>query len=155
MSDNVCGFTGHREIPADKVEYVKRELRAEIVKVVNDGYTHFISGFADGADLYFAAIVAELKAEYPALQLEAAIPYRKRFDKLMENEETNALIKACNVVGVHSEAYSQGCFMKRNRFIVTQAGRMIAVYDGRNKGGTLSTLRFAHVNEKEIREIRI
>jgi len=155
MIEQTCGFTGHRDIPADKVDFVKQELRAEIMKAINDGFTHFISGFADGSDLYFSAIVAELKAENPALQLEAAIPYRKRLVKLMDNEETRALVLACNIIGVHSEDYSQDCFMKRNRFIVAHAGRIIAVYDGRDKGGTLSTMRFAHVHEREIREIRI
>ena len=45
--------------------------------------------------------------------------------------------------------------MNRNRYMVAQSQRVIAVYDGREKGGTLFTMRAAHVNEREVRVIEI
>ena len=39
--------------------------------------------------------------------------------------------------------------------MVAQSQRVIAVYDGRDKGGTLFTLRDAHVQGREIRLIEI
>jgi hypothetical protein len=33
---------------------VKAELQAEILRAIGDGYTNFISGFAEGVDLLFA-----------------------------------------------------------------------------------------------------
>jgi Uncharacterized protein conserved in bacteria len=154
IEKTVC-FTGHRDIPADKVEYVKSELRREIEAAVADGYEHFISGFAEGVDLMAAAAVVELREKYPQIRLEAAIPYRKRVMALTENAETAALLRQCHIIGVHSEEYFRDCFMRRNRIMLFLSTRVIAVYDGRDKGGTVQTLRFAHIHEKEIHEIRI
>ena len=153
MSAKTCCVTGHRGLPADKIEFVKRELRREILQAIADGYTHFISGFAEGADLIFAAIVAELKQDNKALKLEAAIPYRSRMkspDKLFQK-----LIDQCDIVGVHSENYWPGCFDKRNFFMVSVSQRVIAVYDGREKGGTRSTMRYACAQERELKTISI
>lgn len=118
MEQKICGVTGHREIPAEYMEQAEQDLRREIEKAIADGYTYFISGFADGADQLFARIVLEKAKENPALRLEAAIPYR-------------------------------------NRYMVSQADRVIAVYDGREKGGTVSTIRMVHAQRKEMREIPV
>lgn len=72
-----CCVTGHRNIPLEQTACISDLLRKEILSAIADGYTHFISGFASGADLLFADIVAELKALYP-ITLEAAIPYPGR-----------------------------------------------------------------------------
>ncbi len=146
-----CSCTGHRDIPASKIDLVKHELRNQILQAVEDGYTHFISGMAECTDQIFAAIVAELKQETGKLLLEAAIPYRKR----LNNPAVMELIRQCDIVNVHSEAYFPGCFMKRNRAIVQDSQRVIAVYDGREKGGTCSTMRYTHSQEKELVIINI
>ena len=57
MEQKICGVTGHREIPAEYMEQAEQDLRREIEKAIADGYTYFISGFADGADQLFARIV--------------------------------------------------------------------------------------------------
>lgn len=59
MDSKTCCVTGHRDIPASKINTVKYSLYREIQAAIADGYTRFISGFADGSDLLFAAIVAE------------------------------------------------------------------------------------------------
>ena len=118
MKEKVCGVTGHREIPAEYREQAEQGLRREIEKAIADGYTYFISGFADGVDQLFAGIVLEKAKENPALRLEAAIPYR-------------------------------------NRYVVEHSDRVIAVYDGRDKGGTVSTIRMVHAQRKEMREVPV
>ena len=95
MKEKVCGVTGHREIPAEYMEQAEQGLRREIEKAIADGYTYFISSFADGADQLFAGIVLEKAKENPALRLEAAIPYRNRYKRLMEDERTRAMLEAC------------------------------------------------------------
>ena len=148
-----CCVTGHRDIPTNKLEYVQDELKKEILQAINDGYTHFISGFAEGVDLIFADIVAELKAENPALTLEAALPYRDRIKT--PDRFFHRLLAKCNVIGIHSEEYHTSCYMIRNYFMVSQSQLVIAVYDGRKKGGTLATMRYAHTIEKIVRVIKI
>ena len=135
MEQKICGVTGHREIPAEYMEQAEQGLRGEIEKAITDGYTYFISGFADGADQLFARIVLEKAKENPALRLEAA--------------------EACAKVAVISEEWASNVYMKRNRYMVSQADRVIAVYDGREKGGTVSTIRMVHAQRKEMREVPV
>jgi uncharacterized phage-like protein YoqJ len=143
-----CCVTGHRDIPTDQAEYVKHELRQTILTAINDGFTHFISGFAECADLFFADIVVELKADNPGITLEAAIPYRKRLDA--KDKEFQRLIKLCDKVTVVTEKYSPNCYMTRNLYLLNNSERVIAVYDGREKGGTAFTVRQAKTKDKEI-----
>ena len=155
MKEKVCGVTGHRAIPAEYMEQVKQGLRREIEKAIADGYTYFISGFADGVDQLFAGIVLEKAKENPALRLEAAIPYRNRYKRLMEDARTRELLEGCAKVEIVSEDLASNVYMKRNRYMVGQADRVIAVYDGREKGGTVSTIRMVHALRKEMREVPV
>lgn len=128
-----CCITGHRDIPAEKKEFVEEALRKEVAAAIEDGYTRFISGFAEGADLMFAAVVAEAKKENDGLFLEAAIPYAGRLKT--KDKEFHRLLAACDGVKVISDHYVPSCYMNRNRYMVAQSQRVIAVYDGRDKGG--------------------
>ena len=110
-----CCVTGHRNIPADKIQYVQMQLRQELLQAIQSGYTHFISGFAAGVDLIFAGIVAGLKSKYP-ITLEAAIPYLGRMDT--PDKAFQRLLKECDIVQVHTDQYSKGCYMVRNRYMV-------------------------------------
>ena len=51
------------------------------------------------------------------------------------------------------EEYRPNVYAKRNRYMVEHSDRVIAVYDGREKGGTVGTIRLAHTMKKELREI--
>ena len=53
------------------------------------------------------------------------------------------------------DTYSKTCFLQRNRYMVVESQRVIAVYDGRERGGTLFTMRDAHAAGREVRVIRI
>lgn len=150
-----CCVTGHRDIPAEQVEEVKRALRREIEKAIVDGFTRFLSGFAEGADQYFAEIVAEKRKENEALRLEAIIPYHNRYLRLLKADYTKGLLEACTDFTFTSETYAPNVYAIRNRYMVDCSDRVIAVYDGRPKGGTVSTIRLAHVHRKELREIPV
>ena len=155
MEEKTCCVTGHRDIPDEQIDAVKYALRREIVKAVSDGYTGFMTGFANGADQYFAEIVVILQKDFPELRLIAVLPYRKRMDSLCQKEHTNALLDACAEVIVIQDEYRPNVYAKRNRYMVEHSDRVIAVYDGREKGGTVKTIRFAHQFRKELREIPV
>lgn len=99
-----CCVTGHRDIPAEQMDRIQKLLRQEILAAIEDGYTHFISGFAAGADLLFANIVAELKEIYP-ITLEAAIPYPGRMKT--PDETFQRLIRCCDTVKIHSDIFQR------------------------------------------------
>lgn len=103
-----------------------------IRRAIDAGYDTFISGFAEGADLIFARLVLEFQGEHP-VRLEAAIPYAKRLQ--CSDSEFQPLLGKCSAVHVVSEEYSSGCFFARNRWMVDRADAVIAVYDGRRRGG--------------------
>lgn len=153
MVYKTCCITGHRDIPAERMAYVEQQLRREVLEAIEAGYTRFISGFAEGTDLMFAAIVAEQKKLHPELFLEAAIPYAGRLKT--RNKQFHALLQACDGIKIMCREYTPSCFMQRNRYMARESQRVIAVYDGRDRGGTLFTLRYAHTLGREIRVIRI
>ena len=150
--EHTCCVTGHRDIPADKIQYVQMQLRQELLQAIQSGYTHFISGFAAGVDLIFAGIVADLKREYP-ITLEAAIPYLGRMntpDKVFQ-----CLLKECDIAKVHTDRYSKSCYMVRNRYMIDCSTLVIAVHDGRKSGGTAATIRYANRKRCDLREVRL
>lgn len=153
METKVCCVTGHRNIPAERIAYVEQELRREVLAAIEDGYARFISGFAEGVDLMFAAIVAEQKEHYPDLFLEAAIPYAGRLKT--KNKRFHELLRACDGIKIVCQEYAPSCFLERNRYMVWESQRVIAVYDGRECGGTLFTMRYAHTLGKEVRVTRV
>ena len=153
METKVCCVTGHRDIPAERMAHVAQELRREVLAAMEDGYTRFISGFAEGPELLFAAIVAEEMEHYPELLLEAAIPYAGLMKT--KNQQFHALLRACHGVKIVCKEYEPSCFMQRNRYMAGESQRIIAVYDGRDHGGTLFTMRCAHTLGKEVRVIRV
>ena len=57
MKGKTCCITGHRDVPDQEINSIKKALHQEIKKAVKDGFTVFLSGFADGVDQYFAEIV--------------------------------------------------------------------------------------------------
>ena len=153
MGEKTSCVTGHRDVPVGKEQYVEEALRKEVLAAIAAGYTRFISGFADGVDLTFAAIVAAEKKQNSCLQLEAALPYRNRINA--KSPLFQELLACCDRVYVQSEKSNRQCYHERNRYMVLSSDRVIAVYDGRSTGGTFYTIRFAQANEKEIRIIEI
>ncbi len=147
-----CCVTGHRDIPPDKVAMVAELLQQEVLQALDRGYRHFISGFAEGVDLIFARIVADIRVKYP-VTLEAAIPYAGRLKS--QNAEFRTLLRSCDAVKVITEEYSRECYMIRNRYMVDNSDLVLAVHDGRQGGGTAATMRYAGRSSKEIRSIRI
>lgn len=148
-----CCVTGHRKIPADKLAYAETELRKAVMAATSDGYTRFINGGAAGADLLFAAIVAELKVQGHPLFLEAALPYSGR--NKSKDQGFQEMLAACDDVKYFSERYNRGCYFIRNRYMVDESSLVIAVYDGRDSGGTAFTMQYAHNQGKTIQIIRV
>lgn len=147
-----CCITGHRDIPVGRTPYIQEELHKELMMAIQRGYTHFISGFASGVDLIFAEIVTTLKKKYP-ITLEAAIPYPGRMNT--PDKSFQRLIKECDMVKIHTEHYSKGCYTVRNHYMIDNSTLVIAVYDGRKTGGTAGTIRYAYQEGCNVREIKL
>ena len=74
---------------------------------------------------------------------------------LFISHKLEEVLRICDEVTVVCQEYTPSCFMRRNRYMAVESQRVIAVYDGRDRGGTLYTMRYAHTLEKEVRVIEI
>jgi len=148
-----CCVTGHREIPADKLDFVKQELDREVRLALMEGYRIFLTGFAKGVDILFAECVSTRIGKYPDVFLEAVLPYPGVVNKLTMDER--ALLSKCSGVKTICEKYQHSCFFQRNRYMVGQSSRVIAVYDNRAGGGTLFTMDYARAMDRDLRIIQI
>ena len=54
--------------------------------------------------------VLEKAKDNPALRLEAAITYRNRYKRLVEDERTRAMLEACTKVEVISEEWASNVY---------------------------------------------
>lgn len=150
---HTCCFTGHRpdKLPwgTDSSDLRCAALRKKLCEAVERAYRagcrHFICGMARGSDLYFCQAVLELRERYPDITVEGAIPCQSQTDSwpAAERELHDRLLDQCDFETMVQHTYDRGCMMRRNRYMVDRASRIIAVYDGIPKGGTANTLAYA------------
>lgn len=139
-------FTGHRpeKLPwgADERDprcvRLKERLDAEILKAYGLGARYFLSGMADGFDLYAAEAVLRLSAACPGMELVAVFPYGTGGSK----RKKAAAARAFRVVSA-AESFVAGCFAVRNRFLVEHSSRLICGFGGDMASGTGLTVRMA------------
>ncbi|MGN0642247.1 MAG: SLOG family protein [Huintestinicola sp.] len=147
---SVC-FTGHRPeklpdkgAPSSQVtKIIKSMLYKSILNSVSEGYDTFFTGMQRGIDLWAGEIVLELMQSYK-LNIVAVYPYRnhgsgfKGYDKWILGRITEAAAEKIVV----SENYTPDCMKRRNRLMVDNSSKIIAVIDSYSSG-TGSTLSYA------------
>ena len=140
-----AAFTGHRRFDYRQKDAIKSRLTAAIIESYEQGYRNFISGFAQGFDMLAAECVAELKALYPDMKLFAAIPSIGHSSYLFgyTRQMYNHLLAHCDKTFNLSDHYFDRCFLARDEFMVRNSSRLIAFFDGRGRGGTFYTVRYA------------
>ena len=155
-----CAFTGHRpqHLPFgmnesdERCVRLKEILKEEIINLIEaENVTHFITGMALGVDLYAAEIVLDLKARYPSITLERAIPCETQAVKwsMAQRERYYDIAAQCDKETMLQSHYSPDCMDKRNRYMVDQADVLIVVWDG-SPSGTGKTVRYAHQQGKSV-----
>ena len=126
-------------------------LREKVIELVSEGYRHFISGGALGADSDFAEIVIDLrKSAYPDITLEIAVPCSNQ-DWKWCTEDKRRYKKICNAadsVNVISEKYTNFCMQKRNEYMVDHSDFVIVVWNGEKQGGTYHTFQYVQRKKK-------
>ncbi len=164
MSDfgKSCCFTGHRpqklpwgydELDPRCIEF-KNKLFAVIYAVYESGIKHFICGMALGCDMYCAEAVIELKKRFADITLEAAVPYDGQEVKWAESSRKRyrSLLIKCDKTTLIQDAYSPGCMMRRNKYMVDNSNVLIACYNG-SSGGTWNTVKYAMARDTEIIQV--
>ena len=159
-----CSFTGHRpaKLPwgTDEADArcvrLKRRLRDVVECAIEEGYSHFICGMAEGCDFYCAETVLALKERYPHITLEAAIPCPTQSDAWPpdQRERYRRILSRCDYETMVQDHYTRDCMQRRNRYMVDHASLLIALHDGL-PGGTRYTMEYALRQGIELLDIPI
>lgn len=160
MIETACAFTGHRpksfpwkynETAFDCI-LLKEVLAAQIKALTDRGVTDFLSGMAQGTDLWCSQIILDLKKKNPVLKLHCILPYKGQADKwsALAREKYNVILEQADSVDYVSRTYYDGCMIDRNHRLVESAGLLLAVYNGARRSGTGATVRYAQKLGREI-----
>ena len=158
--NNVVAFTGHRpsKLPwrynemDTRCTALKKVLTEQIAAQVETGATQFLSGMAEGCDLWYSQIVLRLREENPTIKLHCILPCTAQAEKWstsLRDLYRSILEQADSIVYV-SRDYHRNCMLDRNRFLVDHASTLLAVYNGVRRSGTGATLRYAQKLGRDI-----
>ena len=154
-------FTGHRpemlpfgenELSAASVR-MKTMILTEIMDCAAKGCRVFLQGGARGGDLIFAEQVLTAKAtEYPDIQLVSVIPHEGQVNNWPEawRDRYFRIMELSSEVITLSTRYTRDCYHVRNRYLVDNADKLLALYNGGAKGGTAYTVQYARQKNKEV-----
>ena len=140
-----CCFTGHRPSKLDYSEgEIKPLLETAVDNAISDGYVTFITGMAEGVDIWAAEIVLEKKKHNTALHLICAIPHPGFENKRSEYEKERymRILQDADYTMTVSEHYFRACYQRRNEFMVDHSSLVIAVGNGA-PSGTQNTINYA------------
>lgn len=155
-----CAFTGHRpaKFPwkyneADRsCAALKAALAQQIEALAAAGVTGWLSGMAQGVDVWAAEIVLELRKKTPTLRLHCVLPCEGQEVKWPASERTryHPILRQADEVVYVSRTYYPDCMLDRNRYLVDHSTILLAVYDGTYRCGTGMTVRYAQKLGREI-----
>ena len=127
----------------------------QVDKAIKEGADTFYFGACYGFDLLCAEIVLMRKRvihilEPRVIKLIAVVPYEEQPKNWNEvNRELYfATLAQCDEVIILNAKYHQGCFHRRDRYMVDNSSKMICYFDGSK--GTPYTVKYAEKNKVQI-----
>ena len=155
-----CAFTGHRpqKLPwrfdetAPGCVALKETLTTQITALVADGYTEFLTGMAEGVDLWAAQLVLALRETNPALRLHCILPCAEQSARwsAASRKQYRAVLEQADSIIFVNRMNKKDCMLERDRFLVSYASLVLAVYNGERRGGTAATVRYARKLGREL-----
>jgi len=154
MRERVCCFTGHRKLPAHRINQIIKRLNDEVDALIRQGVTEFISGGALGFDQIAASLIIAKRQMGENVRLIFALPHRG-YDEKWTTAQRNlycGLLGGANEVRYISEAYAADCMKKRNFYMVENSKWCLCALLHK-RSGTSQTVRYAR--EKGLKIINI
>lgn len=154
MKDDICCFTGHRDLPYNTAD-LQKKLDCLLEELVANGYGHFISGGAIGFDTLAAQSVLRLKEKHPEVQLHMALPCpdQDKYWSYEKRREYHSVLEQADSTRYVCPTYTKYCMLQRNRIMVENSSLVIAYYNGKGTGGTAMTVKYAQ--QKGIKTINL
>ena len=134
-----------------EIAALKVNIRKAVIEAYSEGFRFFMSGMAEGFDIFAAEIVLELKKDFEGIALIAALPYSgapKSHSSGLNKRIADILEKADSVISL-SENYVPGCEHLRNKYMVDNSTRIIGYYNGLS-GGTAHCWNYAAEKNLEL-----
>jgi uncharacterized phage-like protein YoqJ len=147
MSNLVLGFTGHR--PERIIDYNETRLLS-LCNAIIDKYQPdlIITGMALGWDSCIAQSAIEKEIEF-----DAAIPFLGQELKWLgsDRKKYHRILKSARNIQIISEGgFTPTKMQKRNQYIVDNCDILIALWDGKEYGGTWNCIRYGKEKGKKI-----
>lgn len=151
-SSKAISFISHRpeSLPPEYENNLRRRILNELTAL--DGNVNmFICGMGDGPDVIFGECVLLMiyGSCMPDAMLMCMAAYTDQIHR--KSGKWSKMIRYSAVMPVSvSDRYNRGCYHKRDRTMVDMCDMLIAVYDGRDTGGTANAVAYARRTGKPV-----
>ncbi len=161
MESKVCCFSGYQpdKLPfaCDKADPAynafENKLLDQILCLVQQGYTDFYTGMAEGFDIIAAELVLAAQTFSPqaVLRLTCVIPFRSQTAGWPRDwqERYRHVLNEADAVIVLAEHYYRGCYDDRNRYMIDHSDLLLTYYDTK-AGGIQNVVNYAHKKGIEV-----
>lgn len=157
-------FTGHRpfHLPGNgdennpELRRILSSLQLKIIKSIDEGFTTFVTGMAQGVDMWSAKMIMELRLRNPHIKLVAVLPFKNQnrdFSKI-EKYDYDSILHASDQVICLSERYHDNCMRERNQYMVDHSSKLIGVIKY-FKSGSGMTVNYAKKQGIDIDLLRL
>lgn len=146
----VC-FTGHRELPLDRLVALADRLKRAVAYAYDHGAREFRAGGALGFDTLAALTVLDLHEHHPDARLCLYLPCKTQTRGWSERDRRiyEGILDRADEVTYTSEDYYRGCMMVRNRALVNGSDVCIA-FCQHSSGGSAYTVNYAKSNNLTV-----
>ena len=145
MRERTCCFTGHRDIPTDRLQMVMTGTEAKVRELISQGYRYFGVGGAIGYDTIVAELLLRLRErEYPGIRIILVYPFDGFISRWSDSQQATytRLLPLYNKRVCVCKSASREAYLARDRHLVDYSSACIA-YCTRQTGGTAYTSRYA------------
>lgn len=145
MRERTCCFTGHRNIPADRLQMVMAGTEAKVRELILRGYRYFGVGGAVGYDTIVAEMLFRLRErEYPGIRIILVYPFDGFISRWSDSQQATyaRLLPLYNKRVCVCKSASREAYLTRDRHLVDCSSVCVA-YCTRQTGGTAYTIRYA------------
>ena len=152
-------FTGHRQLKGkyegEEWNRLYKFMNEEVFPVLVEQYkiTKFITGMATGVDMLGAELVMQNRIKYKDLSLEAYVPYKNQYKiwPKFQQQRYHTILKACdNVKILFEDNHANWKLQKRNERMVDNSNYVIAIWNGKEHGGTYNCFKYAEKKKKPM-----
>lgn len=142
-----CAFFGHAQLPADPT--LSARLEQAVEQAARAGATEFLVGGMGEFDRRAAGAVCRVRARQSGLRLHLVIPYRtKKLNDAATLAPYDSIVYPEEVWGVHPRY----AIDRRNRWMVRQAGLVIAFVDHRWGGAWQA---YSYAKRRKIQTVNL